>query len=145
LAAVVDGHEHDLGFGHLDSLAMARGAWADGRRAPPLGLDRHAHGNRRAPDPKRLGVEAHDIAEEHRLVELDLAHRLRHVPVRGDLARFHRRRQVDVRQDHPAEDRPHGVGVLRQQDHFDGGHALSHAIRHFISVSPGISFIMLTT
>ena len=60
--------QDDLGLGHLDLLAPPA--------APPLRLDGHPNGEGRAAHPDRLREEVDDVAEEDRLVELDLAHGL---------------------------------------------------------------------
>ena len=79
------------------------------------------------PTRERLGVEADDVAEEDRRVELHFAHRLGDVAQRRRLARLDRRRQVDVREDDAAENGAERVGVLRQQQHLDGGNSFGHA------------------
>ena len=117
-AGGVDRDQDDLGFGDGDPLG--------GVGHPALGFDQDADGDRRPAEPDGLGVEADDVAEVHRRVELDLAHRLGHVAVRRRLARFDGRGQVDVRQDHAAEDRTVGVGVLGQQQDLDRGNAVAH-------------------
>ena len=109
-------HQHDLGLGHLDALALPA--------APPLGLDRDPDGDGGAAHPHRLGEEVDDVPEEDRLVELDLAHGLGDVAARGGLAGLDRRGEVDVGQDDAAEDGAEGVGVLGQQQDLDRGHAL---------------------
>ena len=73
------------------------------------------------------GVEVHDISDVHRFVELDFPHRLCNEPVSRDLSCLDGRRQVDVGQDHSAEDGAVGVGVLRQQQDPDSRNALGHA------------------
>ncbi len=73
-----------------------------------------------------MGVEVHDISDVHRFVELNFPHRLCNEPVSRDLSCLDGRSQVDVGQDHPAEDGAVGVGVLGQQQDPDSRNALGH-------------------
>ena len=75
-------------------------------------------------------IETHDIAHKDRLVELHLAHRSGHVAVSGDRSRLDGGRQVDVRQDHAAEDGAVRVGVLRQQEELMAGIRADVTILH---------------
>src|SRR6185503_12033060 len=123
-ALIVHGHEHHHRLCHLDPLAAARRRLQD--RPPPLSLNRHADGDRRPAHFHSFRVEADDVAKVDRLVELDFVHRAGDIAVRRRLPRLYRRRQVDVREDHAAEDGAEGVGVLREEQELDGGDALDH-------------------
>src|SRR2546428_652745 len=130
-AELVHRHEHDLRLGDHDPLALPA--------SPALRLDGDLHGDGRAAHAHRLGEEVDDVAQEDRLVELDLTHGLGDVAVAGDLAGLHRRSEVDVREDDASEDRAEGVGVLGQKDHLDRGDAdVRHDAKHSASRHPGI-------
>ena len=116
VAGFVHGHENDLGLRDLDALALAA--------APALGLHRNPHRDRGAAHADRLREEVHDVAEEDGLVELHLTHGLGDVAPGRGLAGFHGRREIDVGEDHAAEDGAEDVRVLGQEQDLDRGNPL---------------------
>src|SRR5262245_52388376 len=127
MAVTVHGDEDHLRFGNLDALTPS--SVISGSIPPPaLGFDLYTNRDRRATDAHRGREEAHDIAGEHRLVEIDLPHRLGHVEVWRNPERFDARGEIDVREDHSTEDRTVRVGVLRQHHDLDGGQTLAHPV-----------------
>src|SRR5678815_3173904 len=86
--------------------------------------------------PHELRIEADDVADEDRFVELHLTHRPGDVAMCSNGAGLNRRGQVDVREDDAAEDGSVRVGVLRQKQHLDGGDSGRRHDRSLLITTP---------
>ncbi len=105
LPIFVDRNERHLGLGHPYNLP-----WS----AEPLGLDIHVNCDRCIADSQRIGIKAHQIADEHRLVKDDLLHRDRYKPIVPRVPdRLNTASDVDVTQNSAAKNRAVGVRIPR--------------------------------
>ena len=104
IAVVVDVHVGELGLGDLDDLIAVPVACR---------LDGHLDRDRGASQLDQLGVERHQVADKHRLVEHHLVHGHGDHPLSAPYLGPLGARKVDVGEDHTAEDRAVGVGVPR--------------------------------
>src|SRR6266851_4992556 len=84
-------------------------------------FDDHLRGDGCVADAESLGPEAHQVADEHRLVKYDLVHRYGDHELAALPACFDRTGLVDVREDDAAEDGAVRVRVARHHENANGG------------------------
>src|SRR5260370_12041865 len=100
-AILADCDKGELGFGHLDPLALALA------QDPDFDVER----DRGPPRARDFGVSADGVAAMHRLQKGDLRHGDRHDPPAGVRRRRHLSGRIHQRHDPAAEDVPPGIAV----------------------------------